>query len=119
MEDAPRIAADGGAGYAYAKEKNCTAKHTAKGWWLCHPIALSISMNPFSVYRQDIGLPGELPQFHVAFIVNEHGRTADGKIRLGADCATYEEVDYWADKLIRSINEARDAAKGILGENGC
>ena len=75
-------------------------------------------MNPFTIYREDIGLPGKLPQFQVSFIVNECGRSEDGKtIFLSANCVTYEEVDYLADKLIESINEARDAAKGILGEN--
>jgi hypothetical protein len=67
-------------------------------------------MSAFNVYRENIGLKDK-PQYQVTFVVEESGRSIDGFITLSPSCIQTSEIDHWADKLIASINDARDSAK--------
>jgi hypothetical protein len=74
-------------------------------------------MADFEVYREDIGLPGKLPQFQVSNTATNHGYVDERTPRLCPPCVTPEEVDYYVDHLIQSLEKVRDAAKGVLEEN--
>jgi hypothetical protein len=73
-------------------------------------------MANFYAHRENVGTR-QLPQFQVSIILSDCGILPDGSKRAVARCATVRELDEQVDALIRSLEKARDAAKGILEEN--
>lgn len=73
-------------------------------------------MADFRAYRENVGTDS-LPRFQVSITLSNCGVMNDGTKRAIARCATVEELDEQVDALIKSLESARDSAKGILEEN--
>ena len=73
-------------------------------------------MAEFYAYRENCGID-TLPQFQVSILVSDCGVLMDGRKRVISRCATKQEIDEQVNALILSLEQARDAAKGILEEN--
>ena len=73
-------------------------------------------MANFYAHRENVGT-NQIPQFQVSIILSDCGILPDGSKRAVARSVTVKELDEQVDALIRSLEKARDAAKGILEEN--
>jgi hypothetical protein len=73
-------------------------------------------MANFYAHRENVGTD-LISQFQVSIILSDCGILPDGSKRAVARCVTATELDEQVDALIRSLEKARDAAKGILEEN--
>jgi len=73
-------------------------------------------MANFYAHRENVGTD-QIPQFQVSIILSVCGILPDGSKRAVTRCVTVRELDEQVDALIRSLERARDAGKGILEEN--
>jgi len=73
-------------------------------------------MAEFFADRVNVGTE-QLPHFQVSISLSNFGASLEGPPKAVALCASIQELDEQVEALIVSLQQARDAAKGILEEN--